>query len=125
MRSAILGCYRYRVIPDVIQNTLDMCKVRNSIYIQNCNFKVTHFDSRCQATCVLETTIVAQMILHAEKNGGKDLTDEEVETMIQKSIEYSLHFLHPKYKDEFLNHLRVPGTQEGLESLKLGGPGIG
>lgn len=63
-RTAVLGIHNYETLGQVIKNSVDICKV-------------THYDSRCQASCVAVSTAIALMLQKNEKylkkNGKFDI----------------------------------------------------
>eukprot|EP01006_Ploeotia_vitrea_P000532 TRINITY_DN103223_c0_g1_i1.p1 TRINITY_DN103223_c0_g1~~TRINITY_DN103223_c0_g1_i1.p1 ORF type:complete len:524 (-),score=52.40 TRINITY_DN103223_c0_g1_i1:156-1727(-) len=69
MRTDILGCYDYSNRENVLQNTLDICRV-------------THFDSRCQASCIAVTLMVRRLI----QMSSADITHDTMEKILTDDI---------------------------------------
>ncbi|KAL4226883.1 hypothetical protein ACF0H5_014861 [Mactra antiquata] len=78
-RTCILGLHQYETLGQVIKNTLDVCHV-------------THYDPRCEASCVAVTTTIALMLQknerHLKRNGKYDL-----EAVIDEAYMFSSRFL--------------------------------
>ena len=102
MRTSLLGCYQFNQIDKVIENTLTICKV-------------THHDSRCQASCVLADTIISYLL----QNPQDSYSDNDVDAVIKKGLEHALPLLDPKYNDEFAKHVVKDGSVESLHGLQL------
>jgi ADP-ribosylglycohydrolase len=72
MRTSILGILNHGDLDRVIANTVRVAKV-------------THFDTRCLASCVAATTAIAMMLQ------GHDVESEAgVQHLIDKAVAYGL-----------------------------------
>jgi len=79
MRTCVLGVLDFGDLSKVIENTEAFCRV-------------THYDPKCQASCVVVTTFIA-MVLQWEKERGekqdqRHLTQEEVLGLLDRAIQY-------------------------------------
>ncbi|XP_064639249.1 uncharacterized protein YegU-like [Lineus longissimus] len=79
MRTSILGIHDYRNMDKVISNTKEICKT-------------THYDPRCQASCVAVTTAIAMMLQRQEKHMKKN-DKFNIDAVIADSYNYAKEFL--------------------------------
>lgn len=96
--------------------------------------KVTHFDSRCLASCVATTTAIAMMLQ------GHDVESEEgLQLLIDKAVGHALkvslslcfflslaihssshvQYLEAEHVDEFKRHIKRDASMASLLSLEL------
>lgn len=59
MRTSILGVWEHQDLKKVEENTVNICKV-------------THYDSRCIASCAMATNIIANMLNGAATSSAED-----------------------------------------------------
>jgi ADP-ribosylglycohydrolase len=72
MRTSVLGIFKHDDLDQLIANTVRIAKV-------------THYDSRCLASCVATTTAIAMMLQ------GHDVeSDEGLQQLIDKAVEHGL-----------------------------------
>ncbi|CAH1782706.1 unnamed protein product [Owenia fusiformis] len=105
MRTSILGVHCYDNIDDVIRNTIEICKT-------------THFDPRCQASCVAVTTSIAMMLQREPKGKAKSMkfTKDMIDDIIKAAYNYSKDLLSTEeLREELLFYLNV----KDLSALEL------
>jgi ADP-ribosylglycohydrolase len=101
MRTSVLGIFKHDDLDQLIANTVRIAKV-------------THYDSRCLASCVATTTAIAMMLQ------GHDVeSDEGLQQLIDKAVEHGLKLLEPQYEDEFKRHIKRDASVASLLSLEL------
>lgn len=95
MRTSVLGILNYDNIDKVIANTIRIAKVVASapfalgVLSSRAPWQVTHFDSRCVASCVAVTTAIAMMLQ------GHDVSSEQgLQSLIEKAVDYGLQVSH-------------------------------
>jgi len=97
MRTSITGCYKYSDIPVVVDNTIQFCKV-------------THYDSRCVASCVATSAAIALML-----QGKYILSSGELDIDTICGEAYQLALMHTDAQEDFLTHV----TAEKVQQLQL------
>ncbi|XP_064639250.1 uncharacterized protein YegU-like [Lineus longissimus] len=102
MRTSILGIHDYRDMDKVISNTKEICRT-------------THYDPRCQASCVAVTTAIA-MMLQGQKKHMKKEGKINVEAVIADSYNYAKECLT---EPEQIEELRFHMYAKNLDVLNL------
>jgi len=97
MRTSITGCYKYSDTQAVVDNTIQFCKV-------------THYDSRCVASCVATSVAIALML-----QGKHVLSSGDLDIDAICSEAYQLAMMHTDEQEDFLTHV----TAEKLQQLQL------
>ncbi|XP_053378387.1 ADP-ribosylarginine hydrolase Tri1-like [Mercenaria mercenaria] len=101
-RTAILGVHQHDTLGQVIKNTLDICRV-------------THYDPRCEASCVAVTTTIALMLQKNErhiKRSGK----YDIESVIDEAYMFSSRLLK---NDKDMKELKAYLYCTSLKDLHL------
>ncbi|KAH3819253.1 uncharacterized protein LOC127832469 isoform X2 [Dreissena polymorpha] len=105
-RTAIMGVHQHEVLGQVIKNTLEVCHV-------------THFDPRCEASCVAVSVAIALMIQqnerHLKKNGKYD-----IDAIINEAFVYASRLLK---SDKEVKELKAYMFCTSLKDLRLDDPG--
>eukprot|EP01119_Soliformovum_irregulare_P019952 TRINITY_DN6407_c0_g1_i1.p1 TRINITY_DN6407_c0_g1~~TRINITY_DN6407_c0_g1_i1.p1 ORF type:complete len:513 (-),score=158.03 TRINITY_DN6407_c0_g1_i1:26-1564(-) len=100
MRTCILGIWEFQDENQVLKQTQEICHV-------------THFDSRCVASCVVITTLISAILR------GK-IQDEESRIQVEKDcVQVAIKFLDPKHHEEFRNFVEI---SHDLDQLCLDEP---
>jgi len=102
MRTSITGCYNFKDINAVINNTVAFCKV-------------THYDERCVASCVATCVAIALMLQgkHELANG-----DFDVAKITEEACDHALKFMQPENHATFLKHIRATLEELDLDEHK-------
>eukprot|EP01116_Phalansterium_solitarium_P010471 TRINITY_DN2528_c0_g1_i1.p1 TRINITY_DN2528_c0_g1~~TRINITY_DN2528_c0_g1_i1.p1 ORF type:complete len:497 (+),score=55.70 TRINITY_DN2528_c0_g1_i1:502-1992(+) len=101
MRTSVLGCFQFEDLQRVVENTLEICKV-------------THVDTRCQASCVLVTTLISLILQGAPAN-----TSKEQKVLIGRALEAASKLIAPEHAESLNKHIIFDDSQATLEALEL------
>ncbi|XP_041350168.1 uncharacterized protein LOC121369272 [Gigantopelta aegis] len=102
MRTSILGIHQYWNTDAVVANTVNICKT-------------THYDPRCQASCVAVVTAISLMLKRGERH-VKSKGTYKVKEIIEDSYEMASKCLET---EEEKQELRKYMTCENLSDLML------
>eukprot|EP00742_Colponemidia_sp_Colp-10_P002788 GILJ01002981.1.p1 GENE.GILJ01002981.1~~GILJ01002981.1.p1 ORF type:complete len:385 (-),score=38.78 GILJ01002981.1:148-1302(-) len=110
MRTSIIGCWQFMDLDTVIENAVAVCKV-------------THADSRCIASCVLISTLIALFIQRSNipaegspvDEPACDSAHEQQLRHLEEAYCFAESRLEPQYLDEFRKL-----KSASLEDLQLG-----
>ncbi|XP_052781439.1 ADP-ribosylarginine hydrolase Tri1-like [Mya arenaria] len=104
-RTAILGVHQHETLGQVIKNALDICRV-------------THYDPRCEASCVAVSAAIAMLIQkspqHMKKSGKYD-----IEGIIDDCFVYASRLLST---DQQVKELKAYMYPPGLKEMRLDDP---
>ncbi|XP_064606280.1 uncharacterized protein LOC135471129 isoform X2 [Liolophura sinensis] len=112
MRTSVLGALHFYDLEEVTQNTLEVCKV-------------THFDPRCQASCVVATTAIALMLQRTKYfNASKEEYDVEgiLKEAFENAVQHVFKDLDDKAEKEKELRKYVFHDSKRLKDLHLGAP---